>query len=133
MFLMDTSMCIIDVNNAIREMTDTLTSNSSLSLADRYALTASFPWPVESALYAFMVSPHHCSLSARYYLLIFVLKSNLGDIIIIWRVYVFYSDPSERWVLAFPITLLVGSFGESQRRTLGRACDEHHFLQSLRV
>lgn len=55
MFLMDTVICIIDVNNAIKELSYTLTSNSDLSLADRYSLTDNLPWPVESALYAFMV------------------------------------------------------------------------------
>ena len=55
MFLLDVATSIIDVNNAIREITLTLTSNSSLSLADRYALTFNFPWPVQGALYAYMV------------------------------------------------------------------------------
>lgn len=55
MFLMDTVICIIDVNNAIKELSYTLTSSSDLSLADRYSLTDNLPWPVESALYAFMV------------------------------------------------------------------------------
>ena len=55
MFLLDTSMCIIDVNNAIREITLTLTSTSPLSLADRYDLTDNLPYVVENALYAWMV------------------------------------------------------------------------------
>ena len=55
MFLMDSSICIIDVNNAIKELSYTLTSNLDLSLADRYSLTDNLPWSVESALYAFMV------------------------------------------------------------------------------
>lgn len=80
MFLMDTSMCIIDVNNAIREISYTLTSNSTMSLADRYNLTDNLPWPVENALYAYMVrtlvlsaallntmSPHSTVQPRRYY------------------------------------------------------------------
>lgn len=55
MFLLDTAMCIIDVNNAVREITYTLMSTSSASLADRYKLTNNLPYPVEGALYAFMV------------------------------------------------------------------------------
>lgn len=55
MFLLDTAISIIDVNNAIREITLTLTSTSSLSLSDRYALTYNLPWPVQSSLYAFEV------------------------------------------------------------------------------
>ena len=32
--------------------------------------------------------------------------------IIIWRVYAFYPDRKERWILAIPIALLVSSIGE---------------------
>ncbi|KAH9841697.1 uncharacterized protein C8Q71DRAFT_344369 [Rhodofomes roseus] len=89
MFLLDTATSIIDVNNAIREITFTLTSTSPESLADRYELTDNLPWPVQSALYAYM--------------------SNLGDIIIIWRTYAFWRYGRERWALAVPILFLVGS------------------------
>ncbi|EJF61537.1 hypothetical protein BD309DRAFT_931103 [Dichomitus squalens] len=89
MFLLDTSMCIIDVNNAIREISLTLTSTSTLSLSDRYALTDNLPYAVENALYAWM--------------------SNLGDVIIIWRTYAFWRLPHERWVLAIPCAFLFGS------------------------
>ncbi|EPS93963.1 hypothetical protein FOMPIDRAFT_1135145 [Fomitopsis schrenkii] len=89
MFLLDTATSIIDVNNAIREITLTLTSDSPLSLSDRYALTDSLPWPVQSSLYAF--------------------ESNLGDVIIIWRTYAFWRNGRERWMLALPTLCLVGS------------------------
>jgi len=89
MFLLDTATCIIDVNNAIREITLTLTSTSPLSLADRYELASNLPWPVESALYSYM--------------------SNLGDVIIIWRAYVFWREPNERWVILIPLACLLGS------------------------
>lgn len=56
MFFMDSAICVIDVNNAIKEISYTLTSNSDLSLSDRYSLTDNLPWPAESALYAFMAS-----------------------------------------------------------------------------
>lgn len=58
MFLLDSATCIIDVNNALKELSYILTSNTSLSLSDRYSLTNNtkvFPWPVENSLYAFMV------------------------------------------------------------------------------
>ena len=57
MFLMDTSIYVIDINNTVKEISYTLTSHSALSLADRYALLANLPWAVESALFAFMVCP----------------------------------------------------------------------------
>ena len=55
MCALDTAMYIIDVRNAVQEISYTLTSQSTLSLPDRYALTANFPWPVQSALYGFLV------------------------------------------------------------------------------
>ena len=54
MLMLDTAMCIIDINNAIREITLTLYPASSGSLADRYN-DLTLPWPVENELYAFMV------------------------------------------------------------------------------
>ncbi|VDB86988.1 unnamed protein product [Peniophora sp. CBMAI 1063] len=92
MLMLDTATCIIDVNNAIREITFTLTSTSADSLADRYDNLV-LPWPVENALYAFMM--------------------NLGDVVIIWRTYVFWSQPRERWVMLVPMALLLGSFTAS--------------------
>ena len=55
MFLLDTATSIIDVNNAIREITLTLTSTSKESFKERYALTNNLPYPVQSALYAYEV------------------------------------------------------------------------------
>lgn len=55
MFLLDTAMCILDVNNAIREITLTLTSTSPLSLSDRYDLTDNLPYDVTNSLFAYMV------------------------------------------------------------------------------
>jgi hypothetical protein len=56
MLLLDTAMWFIDIHDAISEITLTLTSTSNLSLSDRYALTDNLPFPVETALYAFMVT-----------------------------------------------------------------------------
>ena len=64
MFVLDTAMFVIDIRNAIQEISYTLTSNSTLSFADRYALTDNLPWPVQSALYAFLVRCNQ-SLGAR--------------------------------------------------------------------
>lgn len=54
MLLLDTTFVVIDVNNAIREITMTIMSDSAISLTDRYNNIV-LPWPVESAVYAFMV------------------------------------------------------------------------------
>ncbi|KAI0717645.1 hypothetical protein C8Q72DRAFT_789561 [Fomitopsis betulina] len=89
MFLLDTTTSIIDVNNAIREVTLTLTSTSHQSFKERYALTKSLPYPVQSALYAY--------------------ESNLGDAIIIWRTYAFWRDGREKWVLVLPSAFFLGS------------------------
>lgn len=40
-----------------------------------------------------------------------IFQSILGDVIIIWRVSAFYYERRERWVLVFPVALLVGSMG----------------------
>ncbi|KZV62969.1 hypothetical protein PENSPDRAFT_228827 [Peniophora sp. CONT] len=88
MLLLDTTFVVIDVNNAIREITMTIMSDSAISLTDRYNNIV-LPWPVESAVYAFM--------------------SNLGDAIIIWRVHVFWNEPGERWVIIFPLVSFLGS------------------------
>lgn len=55
MFIMDTAIFFIDINNAVKELSYTLTSNWDLPFEDRMALLDNLPWPVESALYAFMV------------------------------------------------------------------------------
>ena len=55
MLLLDTGICILDVNNSIREITFTLTSLSPLTLAERYDLAVNFPYAAEGALLAFMV------------------------------------------------------------------------------
>ncbi|KIP02128.1 hypothetical protein PHLGIDRAFT_309370 [Phlebiopsis gigantea 11061_1 CR5-6] len=97
MFLMDTAMFFIDINNAVKEVSYTLTSNSNLSLQDRLFLTYSLrvPYPAQSAMYAFML--------------------NLGDVIVVWRVFAFYSPSTRggRWLLAFPVMLLATSFATS--------------------
>ena len=56
MLVRDSARYILDISNAVREISLTLTSDDTLSLPDRYALTNSLPWPVQSALYAFLVS-----------------------------------------------------------------------------
>ena len=55
MFLMDTAMFFIDINDAIKVISLTLTSNTNLSLEDRLSLTDTLPYPVQSAMYAFLV------------------------------------------------------------------------------
>ncbi|KIP02019.1 hypothetical protein PHLGIDRAFT_314410 [Phlebiopsis gigantea 11061_1 CR5-6] len=110
MFALDTAMYIIDIRNAVQEISYTLTSHSTLSLPDRYALTAYFPWPVQSALYGFL--------------------SNLGDVIIIWRVYAFYSIGRDRLVVLIPLALLLASFASSGVISF---CAAHHFLTNRTI
>lgn len=93
MVALDTAMFVIDIRNTVKEVSLTLTSSADLSLEDRYALTDSLPWAVQSALYAFL--------------------SNLGDVIVLWRVYVFYTFGKDRWVVLFPLVLLLASFATS--------------------
>lgn len=106
MFLLDTAIAIIDVNNAIREITLTLTSTSPKSFSDRYALTNELPYPVQSVLYAYEVSICNgvvdCADEAQ---------SNLGDVIIIWRTYAFWREGCEQWGLVMPIIFFLGSLG----------------------
>ena len=64
MLMMDTVLSVMDVNNAIREITSTLTSTSSQSFKERYDGVA-LSWPIDNALYAWMVN---VSLSLSYYL-----------------------------------------------------------------
>ncbi|KIP01779.1 hypothetical protein PHLGIDRAFT_38176 [Phlebiopsis gigantea 11061_1 CR5-6] len=93
MFVLDTTMFVIDIRNAVQEISYTLTSHSTLSLADRYALTDNLQWPVQSALYAFL--------------------ANLGDVIVIWRVYAFYSVRTDRFFVLLPLSLLLVSCASS--------------------
>lgn len=55
MFLLDTAIFSLDVYDVKQEITMTLTSNSPLSLSDRYALTDSLPWSVSNSLLAYIV------------------------------------------------------------------------------
>lgn len=58
MFILDTAMCILDVHDAIEEMTLTLTSTAPLSLPDRYKLLNTIPWSVTNSLFAYMVNKY---------------------------------------------------------------------------
>ena len=109
MLLLDTSLCIIDVNNLIREVTFTLTSDSPVTLAERYSKLI-LPWRVESALFAYMV---RSNMTCRRVGLMRLHQTNLGDVIILWRTFAFWHEPHERWVRLIPVVLLAGSFGES--------------------
>lgn len=60
MVALDTAMFVIDIRNTVKEVSLTLTSSADLSLEDRYALTDSLPWAVQSALYAFLVRLRLC-------------------------------------------------------------------------
>ncbi|KIP05296.1 hypothetical protein PHLGIDRAFT_161197 [Phlebiopsis gigantea 11061_1 CR5-6] len=93
MVVLDTAMFFIDVNNAVKEVSYTLTSSSDLDLADRYARIAFLPYTTQAALYAFIC--------------------NLGDVVVVWRVHVFYTTSHHRWIMALPIALLFGGFAMS--------------------
>ena len=49
MFLMDTAMFFIDINDAVKEVSYTLTSNTNISLQERLFLIGTLPYPVQSA------------------------------------------------------------------------------------
>ncbi|VDC05842.1 unnamed protein product [Peniophora sp. CBMAI 1063] len=89
MLVLDTALCILDVNSVIQELRDTLTTDSTDPLPVRYANRYS-SWAVGNAPFAFMY--------------------NLGDVIIVWRTYAFYYHSPERWLLVLPTALLAGSF-----------------------
>ncbi|KAI0035909.1 hypothetical protein K488DRAFT_17208, partial [Vararia minispora EC-137] len=90
MILLETVLWIIDIHSALAELSITLTSNSDLSYTARYSKYLKVPGgETIAAVYAFM--------------------TNLGDIIIIWRVYAFWSQGKERLVLLIPISLLIAS------------------------
>ena len=55
MFLIDSALYIMDINNTIKEISYTLTSHAAESLADKYALTNNLPWAAESAMFAVLV------------------------------------------------------------------------------
>ena len=63
LLLLDTAICILDVNNAIREVTFTLTSSAPLTLNERYVLTSSLPYAVDKLIFAYMV--RNCDLRAH--------------------------------------------------------------------
>ncbi|KAI9060793.1 hypothetical protein FKP32DRAFT_1016645 [Trametes sanguinea] len=92
MFCLALSLWMIDIHNVILEVQMTLLSNSAAPMSDIYAsairqvlrLAA-----VEDVLYAYMTI--------------------LGDILIIWRVYAFWSRGRGRVVLIVPLAFLLGS------------------------
>ncbi|VDC03911.1 unnamed protein product [Peniophora sp. CBMAI 1063] len=92
MFLLDTALCIIDMNDAIREISSTLLSTAPNTLAERLDDLTQL-WPVENVIYSFLM--------------------NLGDVVICWRTYAFYRHSRERWLLLIPFTFLAGSFAIS--------------------
>ncbi|KAI0668144.1 hypothetical protein C8Q78DRAFT_277617 [Trametes maxima] len=100
MFGMALSLWMIDIHNVVSELEVTLLSTSADSLEDRYSAATSqvlFLASVEDIMYAYM--------------------TNIGDGIIIWRVYAFWSQPQERLVLIIPLAFLLGSLAMSMSIT----------------
>lgn len=58
MLILDTALCVLDVNSVIQEISDTLTSDSTASLQERYKNKYS-SWAVGNAPFAFMVRCEH--------------------------------------------------------------------------
>jgi len=85
MYLIDFSLWIMDVRNVISELNLTLISNSTDTLDVRYAAAGNSILRislVEDVLYSYMTI--------------------LGDAIVIWRCYAFWSTGNERFVLILP-------------------------------
>ena len=78
MFVLDTAMCILDVHNAIQEITLTLTSTAPLLLTERYSLLSTIPWSVTNSLFAYMVSSHIARTRITLWLSQIICRSALG-------------------------------------------------------
>lgn len=149
MLMLDTIFVVIDVNNAIREITSTLLSDSDKSLTDRYNQMV-LPWPVENVAYAFMVRPQD--------LIVITLKVDscaavelgrchhqyahgvicsaqclTGSSFVVWRACVFWGGAGERWALMLPLASLLGSVGTSHHTRLyhTQQVSDHEHYQSL--
>ncbi|EPT05928.1 hypothetical protein FOMPIDRAFT_1026808 [Fomitopsis schrenkii] len=89
------SLWMIDIHNVVTEIQTTLLSPvaaSTGSLANAYSIAMSKILrlsSVEDVLYAYM--------------------TNIGDGIIIWRAYAFWSNGRERFILLIPLAFLAGS------------------------
>ncbi|GJF00164.1 hypothetical protein PsYK624_164430 [Phanerochaete sordida] len=93
MFILDVALWIIDVRNLITEVRMTLLSTPTDTLSDNYDAALSNMLrlvSVEDIVYAYMTI--------------------VGDGVIIWRVYAFWSNGRERLVLFVPLAFLLGSF-----------------------
>ncbi|KAI0764632.1 hypothetical protein C8Q74DRAFT_987175 [Fomes fomentarius] len=100
MFGLALSLWMIDIHNVIAEVQMTLLSTSKDPLEERYVAAMSDILrlaSVEDILYAYMTV--------------------IGDGIIIWRVYAFWSTGWEKFVLLIPITFLLGSISTSMMLT----------------
>ncbi|RDX48515.1 hypothetical protein OH76DRAFT_1483874 [Lentinus brumalis] len=96
MFGLALSLWMIDIHNVVIEIQLTLLSTTADSLDDAYGVAVSQVLrlaSVEDVLYAYMTL--------------------VGDSIIIWRVYAFWSQGAERLILIVPIAFLLGSIASS--------------------
>ncbi len=112
MFGLALSLWLIDIHNVIAEVQMTLLSTSKDPLEDRYVAAVSEILrlaSVEDILYAYMVSSSLRWILMESSSLPAVCQTIIGDGIIIWRVYAFWSTGWEKFVLLIPITFLLGS------------------------
>ena len=113
MFLLAVASWSIDIHNAITEVRIPLLSYPADAWVDRYSAARNdiLRWvSIEDVLYSYMVSwapaEWSCVWCSTY------PQTILGDSIIIWRVYVFWSDGNQRLVVLIPCSFLVGSVCE---------------------
>ncbi|KAI0643444.1 hypothetical protein C8Q79DRAFT_1012723 [Trametes meyenii] len=96
MFAMVLALWIIDIHNVIAEVQLTLLSNSTDSPAAIYA-----------------AAKHKLTHLAYAEDILYAFLTNVGDSIIIWRVYAFWSTSQGKWVLILPLACLLGSLTTS--------------------
>ncbi|KAI0643438.1 hypothetical protein C8Q79DRAFT_1012718 [Trametes meyenii] len=96
MFFMAFTLWIIDIHNVVLEVQTILLRNPTESLEDRYTRAVDELRPMAYAidiLYAFL--------------------TNVGDSVIVWRVYVFWSMSRMKAIVLLPLACLLGSITTS--------------------
>lgn len=112
-YVMDIVLWIIDVRNVVAELNTTLVDTHPDTLDERYTKSTDSVLKlsqVVDAIYAFMVCQRYACSYCR--LLNNILQTILGDAIVLWRVYAFWSTGRERWFMLIPCTTWLVSVSE---------------------
>ncbi|KAI0346161.1 hypothetical protein BDW22DRAFT_723975 [Trametopsis cervina] len=92
LWMLDFILWVIDVHNVVVEMDMTLISNSTDSLEDRYAASGDTTLRlalVEAVIYSYMTL--------------------LGDLVVLWRVWIFWRDGREILIMLLPLAVYLAS------------------------